>query len=409
MLKKMRRRFIAAAMCSVFVMLGVLAAVINIWNAVVTTQRLDRTLESVFLFEQAPREKPPERFELPEGGRGEGFLPEMEYTTRFFSTRYDKKGERCGVSVRFIASVSEAEAAEYADAVMAEGSEAGYYGDYRYRVYDTGDGSMVIFLHAGMERRSVRTLRLISCAVAAAALLAVWLLLLPLSKRALMPYIRNMEQQKRFITDAGHEIKTPLTSIAASRDVIAMEHGEDEWTRNIKKQTDRLSKLVKEMVMLSRFDEAQPLPQKAEFSLSDVAWEVAEPFASMAKAKGKHFEQDISDEVKVYGDRETVSHMLSILLENAVRYSDEGGQIRFTVSKKRGKAVITVWNTCCLAETSGLERLFDRFYRPDESRSGDTGGSGIGLSIAQAAARAHGGSITVKSGDGKSICFTVVI
>ncbi len=409
MLKKMRRRFIGAAMCAVFVILSVLAAVINIWNAVVTTDRLDRTLESVFLFEQAPREKPPERFELPEGDRRDGFLPEMEYTTRFFSVRYDKNGERRGVSVRFIASVSEAEALRYADAVMAGRSDAGYYGDYRYRVYDTPDGSIVIFLNAGMERRSVRTLLWISCVVAAAALLAVWLLLLPLSKRALMPYIRNMEQQKRFITDAGHEIKTPLTSIAASCDVIAMEHGEDEWTRNIKKQTDRLSKLVREMVMLSRFDEAQPFAQKAEFSLSDTAWEMAEAFASMAKAKGKHFEQDISDEVKLCGDKEAVSHMLSILLDNAVRYTDEGGQIRLIVSKKRGKAVITVWNTCHIEETTGLERLFDRFYRPDESRSRDTGGSGIGLSIAQAAARAHGGSITVKSEDGKSICFTVVI
>jgi len=113
--------------------------------------------------------------------------------------------------------------------------------------------------------------------------------------------------------------------------------------------------------------------------------------------------------VKLCGDKEAVSHMLSILLDNAVRYTDEGGQIRLIVSKKRGKAVITVWNTCHIEETTGLERLFDRFYRPDESRSRDTGGSGIGLSIAQAAARAHGGSITVKSEDGKSICFTVVI
>lgn len=409
MLKKMRRRFIGAAMCAVFVMLSVLAAVINIWNYVVTTERLDRTLESVFLFEQVPREKPPERFELPEGGRREGFLPEMEYTTRFFSARYDKSGERRGISMRFIASVSEEAAGKYADAVMAERSDAGYYDDYRYRIYDTEDGSLVIFLHAGMERRSVRTLLLISCVVAAAAMLAVWALLLPLSKRALLPYIRNMEQQKRFITDAGHEIKTPLTSIAASRDVIAMEHGEDEWTRNIKKQTDRLSKLVREMVMLSRLDEARPFPQKTEFSLSDMAWEVSEPFAAMAKAMGKQFEQDIPEQVKLCGDKEAVSKMLSSLLDNAVRHSDEGGRIRFAVHKKRGKAVITVWNTCHLVETTELERLFDRFYRPDGSRSRDTGGSGIGLSIAQAAARAHGGGITVNSEDGKSICFTVVI
>lgn len=409
MLKKMRRRFIGAAMCSVFAVLGVLAAVINIWNYAVTTNRLDRTLDSVFLFEQVPRERPPERFELPPEGRHEEFLPEMEYTTRFFSVRYDNIGNKCGVSVRFIASVSEETAGSYADAVMAGEKDAGYYADYRYHIYDTGNGRLVIFLLANMELRSIRTLLLISGAVAFAAMLVVWVLLLPLSRRALSPYIRNMEQQKRFITDAGHEIKTPLTSIAASCDVIVSKHGEDEWTKNIKKQTDRLTKLVGEMITLSRLDEAHPLPEKTVFSLSDMAWELSEPFVCMAEAGGKRFEQHISEGVNIYGDQGAVGKMLSVLLDNAVRYSEAEGSIRLDILKRKGKAVISVWNTCYLEEFSDLDRLFDRFYRPDRSRSRETGGNGIGLSIAQAVAKAHGGGITVKSGDGKSICFTVTL
>ena len=221
--------------------------------------------------------------------------------------------------------------------------------------------------------------------------------------------MKNIERQKRFITDAGHELKTPLTSIATSADIAAMEYEGDEWIANIQKQTARLTRLVSDLVTLSRLDEEMIIYDKMVFSLSDAAWEIAEPFASLAKAGGKTYIQNIEDRLEMEADRNSIQQLLSILLDNALKYSDEGGKIRLDIYRSHNRICMKVFNTCELQGITDLERLFDRFYRPDESRSTNTGGTGIGLSMAQAIVEAHGGKITVNSTDGKTIIFTVVI
>ena len=188
-----------------------------------------------------------------------------------------------------------------------------------------------------------------------------------------------------------------------------MEHGEDEWTKNIHSQTAKMSRMVSDLVTLSRLDEENPFLDKTEFSLSDITWEVAEPFASLAKAQGKKYSQRIEENLTLCGNSDATRQMISVLLDNAMKYSDENGIIRLDVYKAHGKTKIEVFNTCVLDDTKNLNRLFDRFYRPDNSRSRKTGGSGIGLSIAQAVAEAYGGKIKVSSKDGKSILFQVTI
>ena len=163
--------------------------------------------------------------------------------------------------------------------------------------------------------------------------------------------------------------------------------------------------LVNNLVALSRFDEKIPFPEKTEFSVSEAAWETAESFASLAEAKGKKYQQHIEEDLKLVGDRSAFQQMLSILLDNAVRYSEEGGEIRLDIYRKHNKIYLEIFNTCELQDKTDLNRLFDRFYRPDASRSTHTGGTGIGLSIA----RTHGGKITVKSQNGENIFFKVVI
>lgn len=221
--------------------------------------------------------------------------------------------------------------------------------------------------------------------------------------------MKNLEQQKRFITDAGHELKTPITSIATSADIAAMEHEGDEWIDNIRRQAARLTKLVGDMVALSRLDEETPFPEKSRFSLSEAAWEIAEPLAHLAKAKGKQYSQNIEEDLTFFGDRDAIQRLISILLDNAVRYSDEGGEIRLLIYRRRGKVCIEVMNTCIFPDIPDRDRLFDRFYRPDESRSAATGGTGIGLSMVRAIAKTYGGKATVQSIDGSRICFRVVL
>ena len=416
MLKKMRWHFILAAMLAVFIMLVAVLAGINVCNYHTTAERADQRIQEIYGFESgkvpgmenseenASQPVPPDIFNRPDDHD-----PEAPYTTRFFIVRLDEEGNVTDVSTDFIASVTQTEAEEFARKVLNEKRQVGYYKNYRFQILAKKNDNIVIFLNTTMELRSVRNVLLISCLVGVVCFLVVFLLVILLSKRAMKPYIRNIERQKRFITDASHEIKTPLTSIATSVDVIEMEYGEDEWTRNIHKQTSKMSRMVADLVTLSRLDEENPFLERTEFSLSDAVWEVAEPFASLAKAQGKKYSQRIEENLTLCGNPDATRQMISVLLDNAMKYSDENGTIRLDVYKVHGKTKIEVFNTCVLEETQNLSRLFDRFYRPDNSRSRKTGGRGIGLSIAQAVAEAYGGKIKVSSKDGKSIMFQVTI
>lgn len=406
MLRKMRWRFVWSAMTAVFIVMLVLVAAINLINYSTVTARQDQTLSTILRMET--------KSGMPEGGipfTGRGWLeppsPEAQYATRFFTVRCDPSGNALSVKRDYIASISETEAIKYASNVLAKSSDSGYSGDYRYAVEYSGSDVYVAFLNSANELQLIRYVLLISGAVAAVTFLFIFGLIILLSKRAMLPYVKNLEMQRQFITDAGHEIKTPLTSIATSADVLAVEHEGDEWVENIQKQSVRLTKLVNNLVTLSRLDEAKPFPEKTGFSLSEVAWEASEPFSSLAKASGKNYTQRIEDDLTVIGHKNAIQQMISILLDNALRYSDAGGQIQFDVYRKNGHVCIEVFNTCEMISREDIAHLFDRFYRPDKSRSTHTGGTGIGLSIAKATAEGHGGKISVQSPSGNSIKFIV--
>ena len=408
MLKKMRWRFIWTAMAAVFTVMLVLVATINFINYSTVTARQDQTLSTILQME-SKNEMPPNGIPFSEHGWLAPPSPEARYATRFFTVHYDKNRNVLGVKRDYIASVSESEAVEYASNILSTDSRCGYSGDYRYAVNYTGMDIYVVFLNSANELQLIRYVLLISCVVAAVTFLLIFGLVIVLSKRAILPFVRNLEIQKQFITDAGHEIKTPLTSIATSADVLAVEHEGNEWVANIQKQSVRLTKLVNNLVTLSRLDEAAPFPDKTVFSLSEAAWETSEPFSSLARANGKNYTQRIEDNLEITGDKTAIQQMISILLDNALRYSDAGGQIQLDVYRKNTHVWIEVFNTCELISQSDIAHLFDRFYRPDKSRSTHTGGTGIGLSIAKATVEGHGGKISVISPSGNSIRFTVTL
>lgn len=407
MLKKIRRRFILAAMAAFGTVMLVIVAGINVANYVQTTSMQDHLAADLLLY--GPRAFNPPREGGPPKGNRPGRGPEAEFTTRFFTVQVNPEENVVEISRDHISSIDDETAKAYADAVLQKRREKGYYRDYRYLVRRDGDGTAILFLNASVHLQFMASLLLVSSAIGLASLFLVFCLVVFFSRYAIRPYARNIARQKRFITDAGHELKTPITSIATSADIAAMEYEGDEWIANIRKQTERLARLVGDLVALSRLDEEMPFPEKSMFSLSDAAWEAAEPFAVLAKANGKQYSQAIEESIDFYGDRGSIQKIISILLDNAVKYSDEGGQIRLDVYRRHGKARIEVFNTCNLADTSDLNRLFDRFYRMDESRSAHSGGTGIGLSMALAIAETHGGKITVKSPTGKTICFKVTL
>lgn len=405
MLKKMRRRFIGAAMAAFSAVIVILLCAVNLWNWHSVVGQLDQTID--MLQSPAPggalRPFSPDK---PPADPLDQFSPEVQYMIRFFAVECDADGQVQAVDQDFIASVTQQTAEEYTAAVLEKGKTRGFYQGYRYAVDRQADGITLLFLNAEREVHSLVTLLLTTGLIAAACLLAVLVLVTAFSRRAIAPYLRNLETQKQFITNAGHELKTPLTAIITSADVLSMEQADNEWVQGIRQQAGRMGKLITQLVALSRLDEENPLPDKAVFSLSDAVWETAEPFSSMAAARGLTYAQEIADAVQIYGDRTAVQQMVSILLDNAVRYADEHGQIALSLCRRGRKAELTVSNTCRQAEEIDTARLFDRFYRADESHSGRVAGTGIGLSIARATAEAHSGAISVRR-DGENMVFRV--
>ena len=408
MLKKMRWRLILTAMLAFLAVVVLTVFMVNLLAHYIVTGQVDQTLSYIAYFEEGNTGDPKAQNAQPSLFNA---FPDAEsyYATRFFIVRFDEAQNVVSTFTENVATIDEEEAARLAKTALEKNREKGFVETYRYAMRKVDGGSTVIFLNAASGLVFIRWLKRLSLFVALGSLVLAFVLVYLFSGKAIRPIARNMEQQKQFITDASHELKTPLTSISTSIDVISLEHGDDEWTDNIRAQSERMTRLVSELVTLSRLDEELTNPVREHFSVSNAAWEIVEIYRPQAKASQKQFDVDIQEEVTMHGNQDAVQRMLSVLLDNAIRYSDPEGNIRFSVSKKRGKTWIEVFNTCDLETPPDTERLFDRFYRPDESRSTETGGTGVGLAIGKAVAEAHGGTITASCPDGKNMIITVII
>ena len=409
MIKKMRQRVILASMLAFFAVIALIGISVNVVNYCVVTKNADNTLEAILRNEENrndifmpgnPEENPPMQPFM-------GFQdPEANYMTRFFILRMDKRGVSW-MGLDYIAAINSFDAVEYGEKIIDKRADHGYIDDFRYIKSNNKDSAIIVFLNVSREKQSMKSLLLLTLIVSVVSLAIVFVLVELFAGRAIRPIANNIKMQKQFITDASHELKTPLTSISTSLDVISMEHGEDEWTENIKNQTGRMTKLVSELVTLSRLDEDMPLPDKEQFSLSNLGWEIVEIYEAQAKGKNKKFSAEIEDNIDLYGDKAAVGQLLSVLLDNAIRYSDDNGDIRLSIYKKKNKPRIEVFNTCHYDTPPDTNRLFDRFYRPDESRSRETGGTGVGLSIAKAVVTAHGGTISASCPSGETMTIKI--
>lgn len=396
MLKKLRWRFILSAMAAFLTVITALLCIINFGCYRIFTAQQDETLRilSGIDFGNAPDSK------WQPFDKTDWFSPETPYTLRFFSVHFDSSGNFQQTQQQFIASVSQSQAVEYADTVLDGGKKSGYYSGYRYLVKTDRNGTTVVFLNSEQELRSMQKLLVMTLAIAFGCLAVVFILVVLFSHRAIAPYVRNLEAQKQFITNASHELKTPLTAIATSADVLAMEYDDDEWVQNIQTQSAKLSKLITNLITLSRLNEEEPFPTRTNFSLSDALWEITEPFIALAKAQGKEYAQNVEDNITVCGDRMAIQQTISILLDNAMKYTVSGDKILLSARKNGKKAEISVSNTCADGKITDTSKLFERFYRADESHSNAVGGTGIGLSIAKATIDAHNGSISAEQKDG---------
>lgn len=336
------------------------------------------------------------------------FTEETPYSTRYFVLRYDDEGVLSDAGLDNIASITEEDVPEYLEFAVSEGEGTGYYNGYQYKILRAGEGRhMAIFLDCYQERRSVYTLAFLSFAITLVCIGLVYVIVLLSSKKAIAPMLKNAQRQKQFITDASHELKTPITVIATSLTVLEMEVGKQKWIDKAMAQTEKLKALVNSLVTLARMDEEESPLKFADFDAGCAISETAESFVDFAQSKGFSLVLDIDDKLSYRGDEYAIRQLVSILLDNAIKYAAPGSEISFSLKKSRvfAKGIcIRTQNSCENLDTDKLDKLFDRFYRSDESRDGK--GFGIGLSIARSIAEGHRGKITASSPSENVIVFT---
>lgn len=335
---------------------------------------------------------------------------EAPYDTRYFTVTVDDDGAIVGVDVNHVAATTAQDACAYALQVSVSGAKHGFYGAYRYRVVDVDEGSLYVFVNCSRELSNFEAFLGASAAIGVGAWLLVLVLVVIFSRIAVRPIVESYRKQQRFITDASHEIKTPLAVIAAANDVLEIEAGESEWTQSIAAQVTRLKSLTERLVFLARMDEGTTQFEKTDLDLSELVEYASEPFCAVAESHGKKLVRNLESGLHVQGDISALSQVVELLLDNATRYASDGSEIELALKKRsRGGVTLQVSNAVDAMPEGDLKRLFDRFYRADTSRNSQTGGSGVGLSVAQAIVEAHGGSIRAQALDAHTICFTVTL
>ena len=407
MIRSLRRRFILIAMVSLTVTLAILCAAVNIGYRAISAEQADTVISLLYQYEgdfPAPTQQP-------DPNRGTAFqvTPETSFETRYFIVRLSPDMDVLEVDMEHIAAIDRATVTQSVQDILATGRTSGYSGQYRYGVFNLSDGSIVlIVLDRFLQLQAAANVLWLTIAVSLACIFMVFVFLIFLSKKAIRPFVLNLQRQKQFVTDASHELKTPLAIISADAGLLEGDIGENRWLRGIQDQVMRMDTLIKHLIELARTEETDSFEKVETVSLSSAVQMAAEDFASLAQASEKELIADIAPDVNVSGQWESVVRLLDILLDNAVKYCAQGGRISLALRRKGRWACLTVSNPCDGLDASKIPRLFDRFYRGSPSRENSPGGYGIGLSTARAITQRQHGRISARI-DGEKIKFTVLL
>ena len=446
MIQKLRKRFIRIAVLVLTLAMVLVLGIVNMANLISVRNELSGTLSvlaenmiptrgasgmpegpkepDVPALPELPAPEAPEAQEeseegdveivdMEEAGRAFAWMRErsrhfrnMVIESSWFIVRFDTEGEVRMRNVSNLADTDQDTFEALARKALESGNESGWIRDYCFTVRDEGEwGKAVVVMNCETRMEAVRKLMLISAIACAGGILMAWLLVRLFSWKAIEPTIRNMEQQKRFITDASHELKTPLTVISTNMELLKMETPDNPWVRSTQKQTAAMRRLVDELVYLSRMEEEHPALTMETLNPGAMLRETAEPFQAMAEFGGKEMNVAADDSLRITGDRASLQRLMSTLLDNAVKYAPEGGEIFAEVSPEGKSVVIRVSNTVEKPLTKEqCAQLFNRFYRADASRNKDKqSGFGIGLSIAAAIAEKHGGTMDARMEEEKLV------
>ena len=447
MIKQLQRRFIRIAVVSLTVAMVLVVGIVNIANLISVRTELSDTLSLLAGSDSSGEREGREPEETSSPAEGEGrdetetdgpqvsrkekgkgnsaadatFPPRpnaapsrhfrnMMAETNWFSGIVGEDGGVKRVWMEQMENLDEETAVQMIQRAISEGKTEGFLQDYMFRVRELRSGDReIILMNCETRLATVRKLMWISGIACAGGILLAWLLVTLASRKAVEPTIRNMEQQKQFITNASHELKTPLTVIATNMELLEMETEDNPWVRSTQKQTAALRRLVDELVYLSRMEEEYPTLSMEPLDPGNLLEETAEPFTAMAEFNGKEMKVTAEKGLTMNGDRASIQRLMSTLCDNAVKYAS-AGPITAELKGEGKNIVLKVSNP--VAEPLNrqqCEQLFNRFYRVDPSRNKDKkSGFGIGLAIAAAIAEKHGGRITA-SMEGDRLAFVCTL
>ena len=411
MFNKTRRKIVFTVVSSLLILMAVTLATIYLSNRA-ALQRDNREMLKTYVerysLEDEPGpdggEKRPDRkpedgekpIEPPDEGPGKN-EPFYRLST-FYSVAFSKDGEALKINNGNNDLQSEESLLDTASAILEKGRKSGKSGNMTYIVEEREDYTLVAMIDGTISDKNQETLIKQMLIIGAAALAVLFVISAFIARRIVKPLEENDKRQKRFVSDAGHELKTPIAVISANSELLKREIGESEWLDNIDYENERMSDLVKQLLVLSHA-ESGDLP-KETLDFSKLVDGEALPFESLAFEKGKRIDSDIEQGLFVEGNPNQLRQLVSILLDNALEHGT-GERIELSLCREKHSARLTVSNNSAEMSEEKLSRLFERFYRADEARSADGSHYGLGLSIAKAVTEAHGGEIRAQYGDGK--------
>ncbi len=405
MIRKLKRRFIRIAVIALSVAMVLVTGIVNLVNWLSVRAELQGTAE--FLAESSQADM--------KAGLGLRLKGKSKHTrnlisqSSWFGAYVSPGGEVQLYDLEEAVDPDEEAAAVLVGQAVSAGRDSGFLPDYLYIVqYQKSGGRTVTLLNVETSMAAVRSLALISAAACLGGIALACLIMTLASRKAIAPTLRNMEQQKRFITDASHELKTPLTVISTNMELLQMESPGNQWVASTQKQAAMMRRLVDELVYLSRMEEEGAPLRMETLSLGALLRETAEPFEAMAEFSGRELTVRADDTVKITGDRASVQRLISVLCDNAMKYAAGDGAVIAEAKAEGRYALLTVSNEVAEPLTrEQCDQLFHRFYRADASRSKDKrSGFGIGLAIASAIIEKHGAAISARMADDGRLVFT---
>ncbi len=403
MIKQLQRKFAVSAMLIILAITGCVFLIITTVSYRVLNSQVDQTINLII--------------------DNDGYIPEYRDIkdaiskvltddstgfSKYFSFKVNNNGKIIEADIEYVPSLNLDDAENILEDVLSKDKNVGYYEDYRYKIVDKNDYKLIVFLDCQEEIETLHASIAKSITIITFGLILVFIIISALTKKILKPIINNIENQKQFITNAGHELKTPLAVIMADVDVLEMTIGEDnEWINSIKSQSNRLNVLIKSLLSLSNIEEGKQEFHTTQFSITKTIKESIQDFKALLQNKKVIF--DDSKDVIINADLNMMKQLITIFLDNSIKYTPDNGTIEIK-AEKQGKSVkMEFSNTCENVRSINTKKLFDRFYRGDKSRNKTKEGYGIGLAIAKSIVDIHRGKINAFITKDDKLCFRVII